>query len=1043
MTLRSRGRGALALAATAILIHVSGCSGCSDEERGAGGGIATGDVPRIEVSPYETTLPSVAVGGETFGDFVIANIGGETLTLGAATIESDSTEFEVGLPTATVLEPGDEASVRVTYRPTDAGADEAIFHVDSDALNKEEGRALIHTQLLAGGLFADPPALEFGSVPSGEAKVLSTDIVNGGGAALELTYIGLSEDSATDFRVTGIRKASGEAPADDAFEEVRGTIALGPQDRVRISVEYAPRGGNDDVGSILIHTTDEGTPTFTVPLGASEPSPALALSPTSIDFGPTPAEGATRTFKIRSVGNSPLTVASVGQAFPPHAAFALENLPEPGAAFANGFEHEVSVHFTPPVSDDQQFTLIQVQTNDPTQPNAVVEVLGRLDAPVIRVVPDMVHFGGPAAGHEVRREITISNVGTKPLTVTGVGMNAAVSHADFGVRTDLAFPVVVEAGGAEVVEATFTPSPEDGQREGLIVVESDDPFRPSVSVILRGLNGGAERCDVIAVENQKDFGLVGYGREKILPIRFIGTGTVDCDIVGIELEAGLAGLPVGESFRIVRNPDPMRIPPALETAVEVGFTPEDGGFFGMDFLPKTADLLLTFSGPNATGGPEQRELKVRLSGTGGDSEIAVLPSQLDFGLVTLGCLSQTLTATIYNTGIAEYSLQDVSLRGCGPEFEIVDRPALPAVVVPARPAPVSVRYAPQDLGPDTCELVLTSDAQNAGELTVPLRGEGTRFSEQTDEYVQTSGQEVDVLFVVDNSGSMDDEQANLADNMNRFTAAADLWDNDYQLGVVTTEIGGDAIFGGGNADPDRGNLVGDPRIVTPEIDRGRFDANVRVGSDGAGAQESGLEAARLALSPERLHEEGRGACDQCVDGEECVGGECVGYNRGFLRDDAALELVFLSDEEDQSPARVSFYIDFLKSIKGFRNEGLLHASAIVGPRGRACESNFGSAASGERYIDVVDATGGTFHSICIQDYGPALDAIGNRAFGLRVQFFLSRVPDPDTLVVSVEGAPRDAGWNYDEDSNSVIFDEQSVPQPGQHIEIQYTAFCFR
>ena len=420
----------------------------------------------------------------------------------------------------------------------------------------------------------------------------------------------------------------------------------------------------------------------------------------------------------------------------------------------------------------------------------------------------------------------------------------------------------------------------------------------------------------------------------------------------------------------------------------------------------------------------------------------MLPGELDFGLVTLGCLSQTMMVTVYNTGVAEYSLEDVTLRGCGPEFEIVDRPPLPAVVVPARPAPIQVRYAPQNIGPDACELVLSSDAQNAEELTVPLRGEGTRFSDQTDEFVQSSGQEVDVLFVVDNSGSMSDEQDNLAANMDRFTDAAELWNNDYQLGVVNTELGGDAIFGGNNASPDRGKLLGNPRIVTADHPRERFENNVRVGDDGAGAQESGLEAARLALSSERLHEEPRGACDQCVDGEECVNGGCVGFNRGFLRDNAALELVFLSDEEDQSPARVSFYIDFFKSIKGFRNDGLIHASAIVGPRG-GCQSNFGSADAGDRYIDVVDATGGTFHSICVQDYGPALNAIGDRAFGLRVQFFLSRVPDPGTIVVTVQGAPRDRGWDYDEDSNSVIFDAGSVPQPGEHVVIDYTAFCFR
>ena len=43
---------------------------------------------------------------------------------------------------------------------------------------------------------------------------------------------------------------------------------------------------------------------------------------------------------------------------------------------------------------------------------------------------------------------------------------------------------------------------------------------------------------------------------------------------------------------------------------------------------------------------------------------------------------------------------------------------------------------------------------------------------------------------------------------------------------------------------------------------------------------------------------------------------CGGYNMGFLRKDATLEIVFVSDEEDQSPADLSFYINFFKNIKG-------------------------------------------------------------------------------------------------------------------------------
>ena len=47
---------------------------------------------------------------------------------------------------------------------------------------------------------------------------------------------------------------------------------------------------------------------------------------------------------------------------------------------------------------------------------------------------------------------------------------------------------------------------------------------------------------------------------------------------------------------------------------------------------------------------------------------------------------------------------------------------------------------------------------------------------------------VDILFVIDNSGSMSDEQQNLASNFNRFIEVlADQVDLDYRIAAVTTD----------------------------------------------------------------------------------------------------------------------------------------------------------------------------------------------------------------------------------------------------------------
>jgi hypothetical protein len=77
-----------------------------------------------------------------------------------------------------------------------------------------------------------------------------------------------------------------------------------------------------------------------------------------------------------------------------------------------------------------------------------------------------------------------------------------------------------------------------------------------------------------------------------------------------------------------------------------------------------------------------------------------------------------------------------------------------------------------------------------------------------------------------------------------------------------------------------------------------------------------------------------------------------------------------------------------------------------------------------------------------------LASIGEIAFGLKTQFFLSRVAEPSTIEVRINGVlcttDGGANWTYDATSNSVIFAEAGgcMPQPDDMIEIYYETVCF-
>ncbi|MFM2160934.1 MAG: hypothetical protein RLZZ383_446, partial [Pseudomonadota bacterium] len=129
-----------------------------------------------------------------------------------------------------------------------------------------------------------------------------------------------------------------------------------------------------------------------------------------------------------------------------------------------------------------------------------------------------------------------------------------------------------------------------------------------------------------------------------------------------------------------------------------------------------------------------------------------------------------------------------------------------------------------------------------------------------------------------------------------------------------------------------------------------FAEMVAQGTSGSGL-EQGFEAARLALA------------------EPLASGD----NAGFVREDANLSILFVSDEEDISPWSVPDYLRAYADAKGpeaYRNRARMNVSAVVGDRAPelagepSCASATGVAEWGARYVAAAAATGGLHDSIC-------------------------------------------------------------------------------
>ena len=278
-------------------------------------------------------------------------------------------------------------------------------------------------------------------------------------------------------------------------------------------------------------------------------------------------------------------------------------------------------------------------------------------------------------------------------------------------------------------------------------------------------------------------------------------------------------------------------------------------------------------------------------------------------------------------------------------------------------------------------------------------------------FTQEAAAQVDVLWVVDNTGSMTEEQEALASSFEAFVDGLDEACIAYHLGVVPADVARD----------DSGELVGNPWIITPSAEdpvQAFMDA-VDLGVEGTGP-EAGLGAAYLALTdPLRS-----------------------GANRGFRRATAALHVIVVSDADDESDTvlgdePVDLFLEFLEDEADSTGTEVMF-SAVAGDVPSGCHGSGGTARPGYRYLQVVEERGGTFASICTADLSGVLESLGEESRVYTTRFELQAVPEPDSLLVQVDGIRQVDNWLLETDPPAVTFN--TAPEPDSEIQVRYQVY---
>lgn len=970
-------------------------AGCDDK-------LGVGTTPRIRVVPTSHAFGSVAVGQEEPVRVTVTNIGGGDLNVTSVQLTStSSTDF--ALDPVTVprkLRTNQSFTFDVVYRPVDVGADSGRVVIRSDDPASPSTNVELTTLDIGPRITVEPDTLDFGTVERGMTSSLSATIKNDGFA--DLIVDSLSTVPGSDFSVT--------APTTVPF-------TLAPGATKQFTVAFTPTGCAAREEAVQIFSNDPNQSPFNVTVRGRPPGPAIGSTPTTVSFGAVNlGSSATQTVSLKNLGTAPLSISSVFTGIGTDPAFTI-TAPTTPAVLTASQTVDVTVAYHAAAAGYARGNLV-VSSDDCEKPmyQIPLEAIGTEGpAALIQVSPSTLNFGNIAAGVFLEKTFTVTSIGSLPLTVSGVALAAGTTSE---------FSVVSGAAGFSLAACTQSPCPSQtvtarysptntGADTGAMVVSSNAANTPTANVTLNGNGTAGATCVLRAAPQNLNFGDVALGSFKDLPITLTNGGTGNCtyDVSALSPFANLGG------YGVQSQPGHNNvIGPGQTRQVVVRLAP-----------PALNDLLFAFlfvkwNDPNQANAAGQAT--VTLIGRSVEAKIGVVPGRVDFGVITIGCASPVTSVKVYNTGSAVLTLSSIRLENSPSRFQIIQAPSAGTAVQGGAFAEVKLRYVPNASAANTDTLLIDSNDRARPTLRVPLTGTGTAIIDVVDKFVQATEPRVDILFMVDNSGSMSEEQTNLQNNFRAFAQFAQSLHVSYQIGVVTT---------------DTGKLQGNPKIIrsTDADPVGEFGRNTRVGTNGDGV-ERGLEMAYQALS------------------EPFVSAD----NAGFLRPDASLEIIALSDENDQSSGSIDFYTTYYLSIKGARNTNLFRFSAIVGDVPNGCQSANGAAETGSRYKDVVDRTGGVLGSICDASFANTLQAIGNRAFGQRAQFFLTRGPDltqpltvrsyssesacdadPSGTTGTLVPQNPNTGYTYDAASNSIIFGASAVPPRGTCLKVKYKAAC--
>ena len=643
-----------------------------------------GLAPEAGLGPSGLTFASQFEGtSSTAQAATLTNTGNATLNISSIALSSGYSQTNT---CGSSLAMNSSCSINVTFKPTSQGAVNGTLTVTDNS----NGSSSSTQTVTLSGTGIGPTA---GVTPA--SLTFASQLVNTTSASQSIT---LNNTGNTTLTITSI--VIGGSNAGDFGQTNNCATSIAANASCSITVSFKPTAAGARSASVTVTDNSNGaagstqaaslTGTAVAPVATVSPSSLPAFAGTLVGTSSNP-----QSVSLSNTGSATLSITGIAITGTNSSDFSQTN--NCGTSLAAGANCAINITFKPGATGLRSASLVVTDNNNGSSGSSQsLALTGSGTAPVASLSPaTLPAFAGQQVGTKSSAQIvTLSNTGSAPLTISGLGLGGTDS-ADFTETNTCSASLA--AGSNCSISVTFAPAATGSLSATLTITDNSNAVSGSAQTV--SLSGtGTGPVVKLSVAS------LGFPNENVgtastvQPVTITNAGTGALSLTSVATSGDFT----------VGNPCGGSLAAGDSCTVNVAFKPTAIG-------SRTGVLTLTDNAVPATQ-------TVSLSGTGLGGQATLSGSSVTFGAELVGAASAAQNVTLTNTGNAVLAITGIAASGdftssntCGSSLAV------------GGACTIAVTFAAKAGGARNGSLTLT-DNSAGGNQTVALSGTGQDFS---------------------------------------------------------------------------------------------------------------------------------------------------------------------------------------------------------------------------------------------------------------------------------------------------------------------------